>query len=67
MAEGVDILGDHMTLIALLIIVFIAVMVLVVYACVAIARDFDDITYYEKGVDFDVDNEETSRPEGEYE
>ena len=53
--------------IAVLAILGIALLMLCLYSCVAVARDFDDNTYYEKGVDSNVDCEETSRSEGEYE
>jgi hypothetical protein len=57
---------DEKAFIILLGIIGLALLVLCLYACVAVARDIDDNTYYEKGVDSDVDCEETNRSEGEY-
>ena len=53
--------------VAILVIIFIIVLEVVTYSCVAIARDIDDITYYEKGVDSNVDNKKTGGTSGEHE
>lgn len=51
--------------VAILIIIFIIVLAVVTYSCVAIAREFDEITYYERENDSNVDNKKTGGTSGE--
>lgn len=53
--------------VAILIIIFIIVLAVVTYSCVAIAREFDEITYYERENDSNVDNKKTGGTSGEHE